>query len=497
MRPVAAVMDTSFSDSGHFNAGKVRGLARIFASRHVELWIPQQVVLEWAVHAQDVTSNLRQARRRAFKAELVEAELVSSATPPPRLEAAVIAEELQKRCADMPNVTVLAMSGEAAIAGIRDQILGTPPGTVRKGVRTGAVDSSWVRDALLQAQNNPQNLVFLTANGKDVRAAIVSLGHSDDSIRTCDEGKYPGLFDELFPEPEPAEEPAIDPAAALFLIASSLRRDMADSAKADDGHGPPPAWITVDDVEIGELDSPYDTDAIDHLIDPYTEVDGAVLLVDVLDVDVGVVDARTIVTYTVRLLADVRVEGQVIDNDGTTLHDRRLLHDRLLVVPYSAEIREGALHDVEQIHRARSFPAHQGFSDGEDAYRWLYDVELTHWESITVVPSEPDPDWDSHVDTGDLPSPFELRGPRGRVISAALDAPEGLIGGEWTLDLHEAGVEITAFYDPAAHVRADDVSFDAYPPFDLWSVRLGPGSGRPSAEPYTALAAVWNYLMSD
>ncbi len=143
-----------------------------------------------------------------------------------------------------------------------------------------------------------------------------------------------------------------------------------------------------------------------------------------------------------------------------------------------------------------TIPAHQGFSDGEDAYRWLYEEELTQWDSITALPSNPDPDFETHVDTGDLPAHFVLRGPRGRVISAALDAPDG-VEGEWSLDLHEAGTEIVATYDSAAHVLAGDESYDAWPPFDLSSVPRGKESRSASREPYSALAAVWNYLVSD
>jgi hypothetical protein len=94
------------------------------------------------------------------------------------------------------------------------------------------------------------------------------------------------------------------------------------------------------------------------------------------------------------------------------------------------------------------------------------------------------------------PAHFELRGPCGRMISAALGAPDGL-DGEWTLDLLEAGTEIVATYDSAAHVLVGAESFDAYPPFDLSSVSRGRRERRASREPYTAIAAVWSYLVLD
>jgi hypothetical protein len=84
-RPVAAVLDASFFDSGHFNARKVLGLARRLASRQVELLIPHQIVLEWAVHARDVLSSLRQAHKRALNAELLQLEIQTQVSCPVRM----------------------------------------------------------------------------------------------------------------------------------------------------------------------------------------------------------------------------------------------------------------------------------------------------------------------------------------------------------------------------------------------------------------------------
>lgn len=148
-RAKAAVLDASCLHGGRLDTGKVQRLAAELAARGAELWMPEVVVLEFAVHAwEDLTSN-RQTHRRLRQAGLAPDDELSD------LGSAQIADELLKTCAAIPNVVIIEMTGESAIAGLRDQILGTGPGTVDQGVRTGAADSSWVRDAFDRASKRP------------------------------------------------------------------------------------------------------------------------------------------------------------------------------------------------------------------------------------------------------------------------------------------------------------------------------------------------------
>jgi hypothetical protein len=86
------------------------------------------------------------------------------------------------------------------------------------------------------------------------------------------------------------------------------------------------------------------------------------------------------------LLADVRVEGQKINNDGDGYWDWVILRDRLLTVPYTAELRDGALVDITQTDTAENDTASPRFDDNFDAYQWLYTGELSTWQHITVHP---------------------------------------------------------------------------------------------------------------
>jgi len=160
------------------------------------------------------------------------------------------------------------------------------------------------------------------------------------------------------------------------------------------------------------------------------------------------------------LLADVRVEGQKINNDGDGYWDWVILRDRLLTVPYTAELRDGALVDITQTDTAENDTASPRFDDNFDAYQWLYTGELSTWQHITVHPLGDDPD---------LPKMFELRGPDGRVEKAELIPPADLTE-DWTLEFETTDASINATYDHTARAalgRHD--SFDVFPPGSLHS----------------------------
>ncbi|MFV8176750.1 hypothetical protein [Mycolicibacterium peregrinum] len=487
LRPIAAVLDTSAYNKGHFDAETVRELGQRLARRDAQLWIPSQVILEWAAHAHGAMDELRTGHARALSAGLV------NSPKPPNLAVDAIVDKLNEQCSGMANVTVLDISGDAAVAGLRDQILGTGPGNVLGGtkisdvrflggVRTGASDSSWVRDALCKAGGDPTRIVFVTNNDKDVRATCRAIGHSRAKIRFWD-GHNKDRFDKLFPPVEPQAEPRVDALAALKIITTMLLSDFAAAREADDYSGPPPEWIQVDGISVDAGLDPDDRRSIEDMIEPRAVMEPLAHLIDVRDVSVDADGEDTIVDYTVRLLADVRVEGRVFDNDGHTLMDWESLPTRVLAVPFSAKIRDGALHCIEQTDAADSWPAQRRFADAFDAFATLYNEEITQWDYITVKP----------IDTDAPEAGFVLHGPGGQVESATVD---GWIGEDWELSFENSGVAINATYDPGSRVSAGRYdSFNAYPPVGLHSE--GPGLRSYPPEPYSALAAVWAHLVTD
>lgn len=482
----AAVLDASYLDKGRLNIGDIERLAAGLKARGAELWIPEVVVLEFAVHAWEDLTAERQMHKRLRQAGLAEVPPLCD------LDSAQVADELLKKCADIPNVIVIGLTGESAMAGLRDQILGTGPGSVKTGVRTGAADSTWVRGVLDRANNELRSVVFLSRDEDGVVKTALALGHAKNDVQIWKQsGKRveEEMLDKFFGPAPPSREPVepIDVVAVLRIIAASLQSDYEAARKADDHHGPPPEWIEISDVSIGGNHDWGDDDEIETMMDPEAQVEPYVELVDVAVTDVYAANedgTGVMVDYTVRLLADVRVEGQKINNDGDGYWDWVILRDRLLTVPYTAELRDGALIDVTQTDTAENDTASPRFDDNHDAYQWLYTEELSTWQNITVHPLS---------DDADLPKMFELRGPDGRVETAELIPPADLIE-DWTLEFETTGASINATYDHTARAalgRHD--SFDVFPPGSLHSsIRR---ASRSWPQPYTALAEVWAYLI--
>jgi hypothetical protein len=434
----------------------------------VKLWIPQQVIDEWAVHAFEAFKELQAAYTKL-------GDLTIAGEPPPPLAARDVAAHIDQLCRAMPNVDVLDLDGQCAVDAIRDQVLGEGAGGRSKdGTRTGAVDASIVRDALRRVDNDPDQIVFLTKNYKDFRPAVNALGHSDFP--------FANTIYQLFGKLSPPVHPKHSVDTARGLIIDELLESITESAAGDDRHGPPPAWIDVDDITVDTVDTD-DRREFDEIIDPTFELEPAAALVYVAGVSLQVIDEDTdLVSYTVVLLADVRAEGYVINNDGNTVHEWMTLYDGIVTVPFDADIVDGKLLQPRQSDTATARGGHQRFADEWDAYQDVWET-ITDWEAITATSANGEA----------LPTSFELRGPDGQRIDAEVSG--GSIAGEWTLEFTspemELSTEISSAYDPNSRAwlgRQD--SFDVYPPISLVS-----GTRRSRPGPYPALALVWQYLV--
>ncbi|WP_099041262.1 hypothetical protein [Mycobacterium neglectum] len=468
--PVAAVIDTCFFGAGNFKPDSVEKLASRLARRDVELWVPGQVIDEWAIHAFEAFKDLQAAYTKL-------GHLTIAGDPPPPLTARDVAAHIDQLCRAIPNVKVLDLDGQCAVDAIRDQVLGEGAGGRSKdGTRTGAVDSSIVRDTLRRVDNDPDQIVFLTKNIKDFRPAVIALGHSGFvSANTTHQ---------LFGKLSAPVHPKHDAGTARRLIIDDLLESITEAAAADDRHGPPPAWINVDDITVNKVDSD-DRREFDELIDPEFELEPAAELVYVANVSLQVIDEDTdLVSYTVVLLADVRAEGYVINNDGNAVHEWMILYESIVTVPFDADIVDGKLLQPRQSDSATVHAGRPRFADEWDAYQDVLDT-ITGWDGISFTPATPAKDG--------LPTSFELRGPEGQRIDGEVSG--GSIAGEWTLEFSSPEMELTAEisseYDANSRVwLGRDDSFDMYPPISLVS-----GARRARSGPYPALAGVWQYLV--
>ena len=100
-RPVAAVLDASLFDKGKLRNQSVSRLAQDLGKRGFELWIPRQIVFEWAAHAKPDVAALRTTYKAAQDAGLVASQELPSS------DAADLAESIERVCRAIPNVTVL------------------------------------------------------------------------------------------------------------------------------------------------------------------------------------------------------------------------------------------------------------------------------------------------------------------------------------------------------------------------------------------------------
>lgn len=470
IHPAAAVIDTSFFASGKFKSEVVETLAGRLARRNVKLWIPKQVIDEWAIHAFEAYKEVQTAYLKL-------GDLAAFAGgPPPLMTARDFAAHIDQQCRTMPNVEILELDGQCAVEAIRDQVLGEGAGTLKNGTRTGAVDSSIVRDALRRVDNNPEQIVFLTDNDGDFQRAVGALGHSE-----CISAKN---TQRLFHKLSPPVHPKHSGDTARRLIIDELLESIAAAEATDDRHGPPPIWIDVTDITVNTVDS-HDERAFDDLIDPAVKLEPAAELFCVDSVSIQVIDEDTdLVSYTVVLLADVHVEGWSIDDPIEPAYQSMTLYDSIIRVPFDADIVDGKLLQPRQSDTATVHAGQPRFSDEWEAYQDVLDT-ITGWDGITVAPAM--------TAIQGLPTSFELLGPEGQRVE--VEVPGGSIAGEWTLEFNSPEMEFTAEisseYDPNSRVwlgRED--SFDMHPPISLVSStnRVEPG-------PYLALARVWRYLV--
>ncbi|KSU56123.1 hypothetical protein AS181_18955 [Gordonia sp. SGD-V-85] len=164
-------------------------------------------------------------------------------------------QRLQGRISSIPNVVIVPMLGKNAIAGLRDQVLGTGPGTQKNNVRTGGVDSSWVRDAVSHAgQDPPYGLVFFTDNHSDVEETLremeirVADADGNDGVRVCGPAER-ALFD-LVAWAKPADGPVRLALATYF--ATQITRQRRDAREDFHDGLLLPEWASIiSDISVG------------------------------------------------------------------------------------------------------------------------------------------------------------------------------------------------------------------------------------------------------
>lgn len=176
VQPQGVVLDTNLWGRGDVDILAIENMARRLAPYGVEVWVPLQVVCEWSEHALAQLQKWKSANKKLIKAGFAVGNISGESEMPGSWEG------LRSRLEGLENVQVLKMDGDNAREAIIDQILGRGAAGIKGDVKTGAVDSSIVRDGLSQGAGADE-VIFVTRNVKDFRKAAELLG---SDIRTCD-----------------------------------------------------------------------------------------------------------------------------------------------------------------------------------------------------------------------------------------------------------------------------------------------------------------------
>ncbi|WP_329064877.1 hypothetical protein [Streptomyces sp. NBC_01429] len=169
----AIALDTNAFGKGLPDLEHLRKLSELTARIGIEIWVPEPVAWEWAEHLdrevelfrRSVSPIFRTMKRGGLKGE------------PPTLPASgdrEIIDEFLFQLSSLPGVTVVYLTGESAINGLRDQILQTGPGRRKDGVKTGGSDSAWLRDILAKAGGDFTRIALLSKD-RDIREACKTL----------------------------------------------------------------------------------------------------------------------------------------------------------------------------------------------------------------------------------------------------------------------------------------------------------------------------------
>lgn len=177
----AVVLDANIYSYARPDLDNVESMALRLHGVGLETWIPEPVAWEWAEHLaldwNSVTFAMAAERKNLRRGR------IPMPTPSHRDESAVI-EAFMDAIRRVPHVRLITATPHNALEGLKDQVMQRTPGR-RKGeatdkVKTGASDSTWLRDVIEVADGSVDRLLVLSED-KDV-------------TRTCEAWGLPGML---------------------------------------------------------------------------------------------------------------------------------------------------------------------------------------------------------------------------------------------------------------------------------------------------------------
>ncbi len=140
------MFDTNaFGEKGVLDFSLLERWRLLAEGEDLEIWLPEPVVWEGAMHAAEHAEEHRAFIKKS--AALLEKAGLPAPEVPKFRPPVEIALDLISRVEDLEHpIVVIPCEGDAAIEGLRDQILQRPPGTRRaSGDRTGAFEVPFPR----------------------------------------------------------------------------------------------------------------------------------------------------------------------------------------------------------------------------------------------------------------------------------------------------------------------------------------------------------------
>lgn len=346
IKPHAVVVDTNIWN--YLDLAALRRLADRLSLENIETWVPELVILEWASHASGSISTAAKEMSRLAAAELAEPVTVE------KRSAEEIAVLFRTAMEAVPNLRVIPTSGAAAVAGLRDQVLGTGPGSTAKGTKTGAVDSAWIRDAVSIVAHHG-TLVFLTNNTKDVLSTFRSLGLGGPIVRNLST-----LWKTI-------RDPDVPNNEQLLKLAAYVESQISVGSYG-------PAWTggtVVDEVLLWDSPTDFQPTGIEFVDYPILAGISDVALYLRHDTELGRPNRESgTAEFTVVLLGDVDIQGYVLDNNGQVETISMGPSEALITIQCTATLKDGTFGAIQW--GDANFDSRQvAFATHQDALMWL------------------------------------------------------------------------------------------------------------------------------
>lgn len=407
---------------GVLNLEILRELGQEADEEDIEVWLAEPLLWEGVVHLFEV---LNEAARESDRARGLARRVgidVPRWSAPEDVEA--LLAEMAHAARLVPNLRILSLEGDDASSALKDQVLQTGPGGVKtqkdpegktKPVRTGALDSAWLR---LVHRHSPArgSYVIVSDDRKDITKAFEAWGLPVPSIvRDARE-----LRRQLF-RYEPGKE------QAAFEVMSFLKRALSDGYLKFVMRGAPVTNLH-EALKAFTGEKPRNYDTVPTRLDLKR-------VVGVGDINISRTKQR--ISAQVYLLVDTTVSAKTWDeNDETFVEESLRLDDSVLRVPLLVQVRDEKQSDGDVDGDIEIFLPTIGYENDQ----MPLDMML---RSLALVPGLLDEGPIEFPQAG----PWKGALPDGRPIELAFEWLEPV---GWTVDAALAGVELSIGCKPDA-----------------------------------------------